>query len=389
MSSPALFAARIQSGAASPVTIDNTFDFRGFTAGQPLFFGFYYRADRITGTNVDILTSKIRWWDNAGTELTATTAAISVDASTSGFVFFESAHIAPTNAVRGRVNFTGTAGGTTFQHTIYVTAIRVAKTEAFAQVTRWVEGPTQRTTFSYDYTGAAQTGEFPRDITFKLMDTAGQITSGITWSYLLLSGTVNGFTSADGSKSMTGTGTGTMTVSSLGSSTAKVQITALYAGQSYTYVVGYSQDTSAPPIGGGSGSNVIASKTSGFAGFSTTTFTDQGAVTGTVPAGVTSVTVNVDLDAMPVASSTSSGSWNIEAEVTRDISGTPTQIGTTQTGYSTQWFAGDFSGNDAQITFGISDTGLTAGTTYTWRVFLRITSGTKSHTVTGQVSVTA
>jgi hypothetical protein len=251
--------------------------------------------------------------------------------------------------------------------------------------------PPQRLSFRYDYTGAAESGEFPRDLTFKLNDASGNpITSGVTWSYLVTSGTLNGFTNASGSQSMSGTGTGTLTASSLGSSEAKAQVTALYNGHTYLKTVTLTQATASAPItggtGGGSGGTLV-SKTSGFSPFNSTTFTDiTGTLTGTMPAGVTTADINVQLDTS--AQPTTTGLWTVECRVMRDISGTWTQIGSTQTSGS-NWNATDVSGEPAHFSFSISDTGLTAGSTYDWRVEMRLQSGTRNHAGVGTVTVTA
>jgi hypothetical protein len=261
-------------------------------------------------------------------------------------------------------------------------------TEAGAQVTRWIANPTQSLLFKYDYLLAAQSGEFPRDLIFNLMSSGGAFSSGVTWTYTVLTGTVNGFTNASGVKSMSGSGAGTLTVSSLGSSAAKVQVNAAYLGQSYTLIITLAQSVGAAPVttpSGGSGSTgTIASKTGSLSSFSSTTFTDvTGAMTATPAA--TAVSVNVNLDCNPTSGI--NGAWTVECKVMRDIGGVPTQIGSTQSEAS-DWSS--FSGPDpASFAFTIADTGLTSGTSYTWRVYARITSGSRSHYVTGSVTVTA
>jgi hypothetical protein len=247
-----------------------------------------------------------------------------------------------------------------------------------------IDDPPQRLSFKYDYTGAPQTNEFSRDLTFKLYNSAGQITDGITWTYQVLTGTVNGFTSASAAQSMAGIGTGTLTVSSLGTSEAKVQVTASINGSSYVKTVTLSQDMSLAPVGA---SGALASKTSGFASINSTTFIDDtGAIAGTVPSGKTAATVAVALDFTPNVGI--SGAWTVEVKVMRDISGTPTQIGTTQSN-SSDWDDVDKTLTPASFAFSIADTGLTAGTTYNWRVYARLTSGSRTHSVTGTVTVTA
>jgi hypothetical protein len=183
---------------------------------------------------------------------------------------------------------------------------------------------------------------------------------------------------------MTGSDLGTLTVTSIDTSNVSVQITATLGGRSYvttcqlTKVVG-----PAPAV------TTIASKTSGFTSVSSTTFVDvSGPITGTLPAGKTSAKVNIAIDMTP----TLTGSWTDELKLMRDISGTPTQIGTTQGGNSEYIPA---SGGDpasfspASFNLSITDTGLTGGTSYTWRIYARETATPKNHNVTGSVTVTA
>lgn len=247
---------------------------------------------------------------------------------------------------------------------------------------RWIDDPTQRTTFKYDYTGTAESGEFTRDITFKLNNTSGQITSGITWTFLILTGGINSLTSASGAQSMTGAGTGSMTVSTLDTSEVKIEVSAVYSGQTYTKVITLARDVAAPPVSGGT-SGTLVSKNSGFSSFSTTTFASvSGSLNGTTPAGVTAVNVNVTLDALP--GSGISTNKTVECKVLRggvligSVQSAPSSYDTTES-----------LASPASFSFSINDTGLTASTAYTWDVQMRITAGTRTHDVTGTVTVTA
>lgn len=400
MSSPALFGAKIDVGTVGTVTLDNTFDFKGFIPGQSLFFGFYYRGDRVSGTSVDTITAKIRWWDASNVELTATSFDVPIDASTSGYQFAEAPHVAPATATRGRIRFVGTPASGTFQHNIYFSAIRVAKTEAFAEVTRFVDGPAQSTIFKFDTGGSPETGEFPRNLIFQLKTGAGTILDGVTWTYRVLTGTFNGFTNSDGPQSMTGSGSGTLAASSLGAASAKIEVSANFSGRDYTSLVPITrQDASAPVSGGGGGGGggvtTIATKTSGYSSINSTTFIDvSGAITAApLPTGATSADINVTLNADPTSGG--GGIWTVECKLMRDISGTPTQIGSVQdadSAWHREFELGeliDEYSDPASFSFTITDTGLTAGVSYTWRIYMRITSGTRTHYITGTVTVTA
>jgi hypothetical protein len=249
---------------------------------------------------------------------------------------------------------------------------------------RTIDGPPQKLSFDFDYTLAPEPGELPRDLTFKLMSSLGQVASGVAWSYLVTGGKLNGFTASSGPQAMTGSDLGTLTVTSIDASNVSVQVTATLGGRSYVTTVQLTKI-----IGPAPAVTTIASKTSGFTSVNSTTFVDvSGAITGTLPAGKTSAKVNIALDMTP----TLTGSWTDELKLMRDISGTPTQIGTTQGGNSEYIPA---SGGDpasfspASFNLSITDTGLTGGTSYTWRIYARETATPKNHNVTGSVTVTA
>lgn len=127
-SGPADYGLKVASGTVGNKVVDSNFDVKGFTPGQVWYKGFYYKADRVTGTNTDQIITKVRWWNSAGGELTATTNTININGNV-GWTFYEAKHMAPANAVRGRLHFLFDPGGTSFQHDIWITAIRMAKTQ--------------------------------------------------------------------------------------------------------------------------------------------------------------------------------------------------------------------------------------------------------------------
>jgi hypothetical protein len=246
---------------------------------------------------------------------------------------------------------------------------------------RWIDDPTQRLTFKYTYTGTAESGEFSRALTFNLNNTSGAIGSGVAWEFVILTGGINSLTSASGAQSMTGSGMGTMTVSTLDTSEAKIQVSATYSGLVYTKVITLAREVAAPPVSGGT-SGTLVSKTSGFGSFNSTIFISvTGSLNGTTPAGVTAVNVNVTLAALPDAGTTDG--WVVECKVLRG----GVQIGTTRTANSA-YSAGDAIADEAGFSFSIADTGLSASTAYTWDVQMRMTVGTRVHYVSGTVTVT-
>lgn len=135
--------------------------------------------------------------------------------------------------------------------------------DRFADVTSYIDGPSQSVNFNYDYTGTAVDGQVPRDLTFKLLKSSLQVTSGVSWSWKLISGTVNGRTSANGSAAMTGAGTGTLTVNSISTATAKIEVSATHGGVTRTTIFDITRtDGSAPPPAGG-GTTVNATLSAG------------------------------------------------------------------------------------------------------------------------------
>lgn len=271
----------------------------------------------------------------------------------------------------------------------------------------WVEGAAEHT-FQYDSSGVALTGELPRDFLFKLKTLLGTVAAGVTWTYLVQEGTVNGFDVTDGAKPMTGTGAGTFTPSSLGSATASVLITASYGGIARdTFVIKLSKFLNPPTTGGGgggSGDTMPISKGSGFNSFSGTTFVDlTGIMSGTMPTGKTTANIAGELYARPDKTGTSDGDgWNIEMKQQRNTGtvGSPiwTDKGTMRSGASYISEDPDSGGfkiaHPSTHTFNENDTGLTGGSIYDWRTVGRIngsgsTNTTNVHTVTGSITISA
>jgi hypothetical protein len=165
---------------------------------------------------------------------------------------------------------------------------------------RWIDDPTQRLTFKYDYTGTAESGEFSRDITFKLNNTSGAIGSGITWTFTILTGGINSLTSASGAQSMSGAGTGhddcfdARHIRGEDPSLGCLQRPDIYEGH---------HPCSRGRRAAGKRRN---ERHAGFkdqrvlSSFNSTSFASvSGSLSGTTPAGVTAVNVNVTLDATP------------------------------------------------------------------------------------------
>lgn len=262
-----------------------------------------------------------------------------------------------------------------------------------------VSGPPESTVFTYDYLAAADpSGQFPRVLNYKLLWGDGTVlTTGVTWRYRVINGTVNGFTNSSSWQTATGTGLGSVSVSSLGSDTATIEVEATFGGEKKTTQTPLSKTYAAAPTGGGGGGGgsptLPLTKNSGFASINSTTFTDlTGWLPGTMPTGKTTAQLAATLDFAPIFTG-GTGSWTVELKWQRDVGGVATDIGSPAvvSGSSSIYPDPDNGpqADDAVITNNKSDTGLTAGASYQWRLMGRLTSGTRTHFVTGTSSVTA
>lgn len=357
---------------------------------------YYFRARAQRGTTLGTgsrLNFGGRWLAADGTTVIATAA--------------EGAQQTPSSLTAGAVpvdiywSDVAPAGAVYFQMKAYTPALAsssgtfrvegpwVAAHEPAADVTAWIAGPPQSTVFKYSHDGVAEAGQFTRNLTFTLNKLSGVVASGITWTYKVKAGTVNGFTAASAEQAMTGTGTGTLTVSSLGTDTASVEVKASYGATVATAIVPLSREYADPPVGGGgggSGSETLASKTSGFTSINSTAFTDiTGAINYTTPSGVTAVNVVVNLAGAPTSGPTAD--FTLEMKVQRNISSVWTDIGTVRQATSS-WDVELGAVLSAQFNFTQPDTGLTGSTAYEERIMARLVSGTRQHNFTGSVNIT-
>ena len=246
-------------------------------------------------------------------------------------------------------------------------------------------GPASYTAL-YNADGTAQTGTLPFTLTYRLYLGGSQQTAGVTWTYKVTSGSVNGFTAASAAQAMSGAGTGSLTVTVLGSDSSVVQITAVASNGSTatTSVTIAKQFSAANPTGAASGD--VASQTTGFTSFGTTAYTVvSNTLTFTVPTGKTSITASISLTAMPVRGG-ADGSWTVQMKLQRLIAAVWTDQGAVMSGTSSLFFDGDIQQRSgASISGTIQTTTLTAGTQYSYRIVAEITTTGPSHNVTGSV----
>jgi hypothetical protein len=266
----------------------------------------------------------------------------------------------------------------------------ISRVQPGADITSFIDGPTAES-FAHSYDNVAEAGQFPRNLTYALKNAAGTITSGITWSYTVISGTVNGFTNASGSQSISGAGAVTLTISSLATSNAAIEVKAVHAGNIRTKQVQLSKNFAPPPSGGGgSGGSSTTTQTSGFQQLTAASNTyatisaTSPVLSTTLGTGKTQVDIDINLTVGPGMTGAATAN-NIQVKAQRDISSVWTDVGSTIDSDPDPKVGIDpdtlerFVDIEGIISGTINNTGLTAGNTYTHRVQARWTNGT-SHT---------
>ncbi|WBY16634.1 hypothetical protein PF049_00220 [Erythrobacteraceae bacterium WH01K] len=246
-----------------------------------------------------------------------------------------------------------------------------------ADVTAKVDGPISAR-FNHSASGTAENGQFPRNLSYRLLYQNGFVQStGVTWTYRVVGGVVNGHSPSATYRSMSGTGTGTLAISSLGADTSSVIVRAVIGGKTQEQTVTLSKTYAAPETGGGSGGgsngSSRASQTSGFGSFNSSAWT---VVAGplAVTAGSTTLTNTVNLSAeMPFGTN---GARQILAKVQRKINGTWTDEG--QSASATTFGETDpeigYISSPANFQFERTTT-VSAGSEQECRVLMRIGNG--------------
>lgn len=163
-----------------------------------------------------------------------------------------------------------------------------------SDVSAFPSGPAS-SVFNYSSTGVAEGGQFPRGLIYQFNRLTGALGSGVTWTYRVNSGVVNGFSAGPTFYAMSGTGSGTLTVDSLGTNTNEVTVRGTAGGQVVEQRVVLNKDFATPNnTGGGGGTAVTASQSSSFGSFSSPsyqTISNELQVT----AGTTTQAANINL----------------------------------------------------------------------------------------------
>ncbi len=368
--------ARITSGTAGADHVLTSSRGTSFVAGQPLWLSVFVQATRTTGVATTTLRRALKWYNAAGGLISTTFDDTVIDA-TIPLTFLEAQHTAPALSTQVEEVFTLTPASPPIQHTVDLSRPRLGRTQVAADVTAAVSPATATRSFSHTYTGVADTGQFPRGVSFTLNNALGQITSGIAWTYNVVTGTVNTFTSASGTKAMTGTGAGTITIDSLGTNSAEVKITSTYNGVARTATLYLDKTFAAAPTGGGGGGGggeAALFTSSVNTTVDGSTFGDAtGTKTAVMPTGKTTARLTMNLDVGCSDALGNPNEFTMEAKFQRNISGTWTDQGVTQTAYASYDNDPEAGITDAHgsVVYSFDVTGLTAGVSYDWRVVVR------------------
>lgn len=259
-----------------------------------------------------------------------------------------------------------------------------------ADVSLFLSGP-KSATFTYTSTGVLDpSAQMPAPLTFLLSNQSGVITSGVTWFYRVVNGIVNEFAPSTTNRSMTvNAGVGNLTVNSLGSNSAQVEVFATFGGGTVSDVLTLTKLFAAPNTGGGgSGSAATASQTSGFSNVTSTSFATVSNELQ-VTSGTTTQTVDVQLSFAPFG--TTEASTTIEVQVERWNGSAWVAMGAAVTAESDQFFdsrINNYRRFPAVFNFQRTAT-ITAGTNQRTRIRARRTSGTINHSTSGTLTLSA
>lgn len=259
-----------------------------------------------------------------------------------------------------------------------------------AEVSISISGPNSAS-FNYTSTGDLDpAAQMPATLVYRLNTTSGPITSGITWQYRIIEGTVNSTSASSNLINMTSSaGAGQLVISNLLSNSAQIEIVGSTLGVSVSQFLTLSKVFAAPPTGGGGGGGpASASQTSGFTTVASSTYasvSNELQVTSTT----TTQTVNVQLTFTPPNNADSTSTievlverWNGSAWVAMGASVTTN----TQTFFDIElnrWVR-----STGSVNFSRTAT-ITAGSNQRTRVRARLSAGTASHTTQGTLTLNA
>lgn len=258
-----------------------------------------------------------------------------------------------------------------------------------ADVTITIAGPSSDA-LTYTSTGVLDpTDQLPRTYVYTLSNRSGLLTSGTTWNYRIIEGTVNGFTAGTTLRSMSvSSGAGQFALSSLGSNAAQVEIIGSFGGGSVSMFLQLNKTFAPPPTGGGGGGPASASQSSGFASVTSSSFATVSSELEVTSTGTTQ-TVTANMQFSPPLTSESSST--IEVQLERWNGSAWVAMGAAVTANSSTTF--DIELNRyirSQAVFNFTRTAtITAGSNQRTRVRARRSAGTVTHASSGTLTLTA
>lgn len=261
--------------------------------------------------------------------------------------------------------------------------------EAGADVTSVIEGLSD-IIIKCDHTGAPLTGQLTRSEQFRLIRNGSVVTSGITWTYTVLSGGINGVTSASGAQAISGGGAVFLDTASVQNAETRVEISAVKGSVTRKKVVGVRKENAPPPTGGSSGGGSSASDFS-FASFNSTSMaviSDELVLTTGSSATSVALVANLTIDSAGTAAGGETYAifqwWNGSAwvDVGSEVASDPDLSRFNEPPWQT--------GQTGEIAINTSKTGLSSSTEYKFRLLARRSSGASAitYTVTGSCSAT-
>lgn len=228
------------------------------------------------------------------------------------------------------------------------------------------------------YTGDAS-GSLPKTQEFTARN--GLATVSPTWD------TTPDIVEGAGTVSM-GATSGVLNISALDTDKLRVKITATLNSVSQSEVVTITKRRADPPTGGGGAGDT--GSVSVFASVTSSTWV----LLATVVRTATGTSVTLSAPSFECSPSTlgSTGTWNVEMKWERENGATDVQIGTTDNSNPDPFVYTDGESQNAAdsgyITANETDTGRTAGVQYTYYLWGRLSSGSKTVVITGTASAT-
>jgi hypothetical protein len=366
------------------------------TAGERIFVGLRTQCDPPGGVSTGSWQYFIRFMDSSGTYISGSGAQIGAGTGDSFGTRIGIFTTVPAGAFSAYIegdlssdSSTGAASigiiepmvvGATATQTAWPAFSPGPSSEFGADVTANLVGPAA-SDVNYDNPGT--TFQSALDLNYKVQTFAGTVTSGVTMTYKVKSGTFNGFSSASGAQTMTVTsGASTITPTSLATDSATIEVTAIYNGRTLPAFTTVLNKVLAPATptgtgGGGGGSTDVPSQTSGFTAINTATFTTiTSSLTFTMPTGKTTLRCVVNLSCKYGKTANQTGPWDVEFKVQRG----GVDQGTTQHSNPDPEIVNDPDfgdvANPGTMQYTLDMTGLTVGVQYTVVLQARVATGT-------------